>query len=148
MPEQVKVEIVPLMVGVQDGPVESHAARIGGVEFPLTSFVIERGQNGEVFVSLVVEASSVHIADPATPFGVEPRVPLPAKQEPAKTSTWGDPTVPDPREQIPGWSRPLSASVGSSAQVYVDPQPASATLRDQALRENVRRLNSEGGLHA
>lgn len=117
MQEQVKVEIVPFLVGGNgDGPVESHAARIGGVEFPLTSFVIERGQNGEVFVSLVVEASSVHIADPATPFGVEPRVPVPAKSEQPKNSTWGDPTVPDPREQIPGWTRPMSKNVAANAE--------------------------------
>lgn len=114
MNEQVKVEITR-----QDHAPDAVAyqARINGAAFPVETFGVEPGEDGRVLVSLVVAVSSLQIGEPDTDA-------MPATDEDnLSRSTWGDPGVPDPRETIPGWSRPVSADVARACQ-----EPATGTV--------------------
>lgn len=94
MEQQVAVQITPH--SADDGV--RYSARVNGAEFPVQAFSVEPDEQGRVFVSLVVEASAVQVGAPA-----EAKPQQLAETKPPRVSTWGDPSLPDPRESLPGW---------------------------------------------
>lgn len=72
-------------------------ATVNGAVIPLEAFDVRPDDDGQVLVSLMIAADEVSVR--RTPIAT----PVPVTAAPAekpKRSTWGDPTVPDPRAGI------------------------------------------------
>ncbi len=76
-------------------------ARVGNsVQFRVESYILEPDGDGGTQVNLVVAADRVTVGDPHT------RTSEPDRRNRPPMGTWGAPGVPDPREQISGWTPP------------------------------------------
>lgn len=95
---------VQILPGGEGG---TYTATVAGITLPIDSYVAEPGPDGRLVVSLAVYADSLQIGVPPTrrPDLESTRV-MPANRNEPPLSTWGDPTAPDPRRNIPGWQPP------------------------------------------
>ena len=75
-----------------------YRAKVDGINLDIAGYIADPGEDGKVMVSLIVAADSLQI-------GIPPRQPVQAdRRNQAPVTTWGDPSVPDPRSNVPGWS--------------------------------------------
>jgi hypothetical protein len=82
-----------------------YTAVVNGIALPIDSYAAEPGPGGRLMVSLAVHADSLQIGVPPArrPDLDSTRRIDTARNEPP-LSTWGDPTAPDPRRNVPGWT--------------------------------------------
>jgi hypothetical protein len=81
----------------------NYTATVAGVSLPIDSYVCEPGPEGRLIVSLAVYADSLQIGvPPARSRGLDETRRIDTPNQPP-LSTWGDPTAPDPRRNVPGW---------------------------------------------
>lgn len=106
-------------------------ARIGGGEFPLVTHGMEN-VDGRILVSLVVEADSLHVGDPAE----APKAP-PVEDKPP-VQVWGSAGKPDPREGIPGWKP-------EAGQIHLSPSVESTPGLGQQIADNPREYTRRNG---
>lgn len=89
-------------VKIMPGEGGGYIATIDGVTLPIASYLAEPSDSGKLIVSLMVAADAVQIGIPPVRRDLEQTRTL--NQPP--TGTWGDPSKPDPRSNIPGWTPP------------------------------------------
>ena len=113
-------------------------AVVNGTEVPLAAFDVQPPAEGsrQALVSLLVPVDHVHVGPPVTEPVSAPVVR--AESEP-KVSTWGDPSVPDPRESIPGWSKPDPAQAAEGGEQSMTVSLAPTGAADDWLVEGMRK---------
>lgn len=82
----------------EDGVVvHEMSANIDGTDIPIAGYTIEQCENGPA-LNLVLLPDSLSIGEqPASTLAA------PAVEQKPNLRTWGDPTIPDPRANMPGW---------------------------------------------
>ena len=104
------------MTSIQITPADGggYTATVAGVSLPIDSYVAEPGPAGRMIVSLAVFADSLQIGVPTRQDLDQTRI---LNRPPV--STWGDPSHPDPRTNMPGWQPPpTSADAGRGTGEY------------------------------
>jgi hypothetical protein len=116
------VTAVQIMPGGEGG---AFVATVAGITLPIDSYVAEPGTDGRLIVSLAVFADSLQIGVPPRRTDLEQtrRLEQPRNQPPV--STWGDPSKPDPRANIPGWQPPPARADAGRGQTGEYPPVAS-----------------------
>jgi hypothetical protein len=96
------VQIVPDGAG-------GYTATVAGTPIRVDAYAAEPDENGRVLVSLVVAADQLTVGIPPARHAD----PTQERRNQPPPSTWGNPDVPDPRANIPGWQPPpLAADAG------------------------------------
>lgn len=76
-----------------------YTATIDGLTLPIAAYTAEPGDSGQVVVALLVAADALQV-------GIPPARKQPERRNEPPLSTWGNPNIPDPRANIPGWQPP------------------------------------------
>lgn len=96
------IQILPAPPGGEGG---SYTAVVDGTPVPVSGYVAENASDGRVMVSLIIAADQLSIGIPPSRPSQQP----PHQNQPP-VSTWGNPAVPDPRSNVPGWVPPPAAA--------------------------------------
>lgn len=93
----------------------SLVATVAGISLPIDSYAAEPGPDGKLVVSLAVYADSLQIGQPPARDRLE-QTRVMDRPNQAPISTWGDPSRPDPRANIPGWQPPPAGADAGRGQ--------------------------------
>lgn len=90
-----RIHITP----TQDG----YLADVNGTAIPVDGYVMEAAENGQTLVQLLVAADDVSVGRSPSPVpasAVTAPTTLAAMEQAPKLRTWGDRSIPDPREHL------------------------------------------------
>lgn len=113
---------VQIMPGGDGG---TFVATVAGITLPIDSYVAEPGTDGRLIVSLAVFADSLQVGMAPARRSDPEQTRILEKPNQAPISTWGDPSKPDPRANIPGWQPPPARADAGRGQTGEYPPVAS-----------------------
>ncbi|BAL87296.1 hypothetical protein AMIS_20760 [Actinoplanes missouriensis 431] len=85
-----------------------YRAVVDGRPLDIAAYVADPGDGGKVMVSLIVAADALQV-------GIPPRQLAPERRNQPPMTTWGNPDLPDPRANVPGWQPTPSAAEAGRA---------------------------------